>query len=58
MRLIRWTALAALLLAAAVVPAAPPESSVTVKVVNYAELGKVIRGLRGQVVLIDFWGIT
>jgi hypothetical protein len=57
MRLIRWTAFTTLLLAAAV-SAAPQESSVTVKVVNYAELGKIIRDLRGQVVLIDFWGIT
>ncbi len=29
---------------------------VTVKVVNYAGLGEVIRSLRGKVVVVDFWG--
>jgi hypothetical protein len=33
----------------------PADPSVTVQMVNYSELGKVIRGLKGKVVVVDFW---
>jgi thiol-disulfide isomerase/thioredoxin len=35
-----------------------PAPKVTVRVVNYAEMGKVVRGLKGKVVVVDFWATT
>jgi hypothetical protein len=29
---------------------------VTLKTVTYAELGKMVRALKGKVVVVDFWG--
>jgi hypothetical protein len=39
--------------------AAPEEAKdqVTVKAVKYDELAKIVRSQRGQVLLIDFWGL-
>jgi hypothetical protein len=36
-------------------PAADSENAVSLKPVTYDELGKFIRGLKGQVVIVDFW---
>jgi hypothetical protein len=48
-----------LMLALAVVgtgTAAPDDPvNITLRSVKYSELGKMIRGLRGQVVIVDFW---
>jgi hypothetical protein len=49
----------ALLLIVPLLVAAAPEKTepVTAKVVKYDELAKVVQNYRGQVLLIDFWGI-
>jgi hypothetical protein len=49
--------LPALLLAGAAGPGAgqPADGKVAVRTVKYAELGKLIRGLKGKVVVVDFW---
>lgn len=46
-----------LALAIAGTATAPPDEPVdiTLRPVKYSELGKMIRGLRGQVVIVDFW---
>jgi len=49
------TALVAVL-AATALGAAPPDDSVTLKTVKYAELGRTIRDLQGKIVVVDFWG--
>jgi thiol-disulfide isomerase/thioredoxin len=36
-------------------PEPAPTDAVTVRIVNYAELGKFIRAQKGKVVLVDFW---
>ncbi len=33
----------------------PADAKVTLRSVKYAELAKEIRGLKGKVVLVDFW---
>ncbi|HJT76774.1 MAG TPA: TlpA disulfide reductase family protein [Gemmataceae bacterium] len=62
MRAIRCCVLAGLaaLLCTAGRPAAPAQekaAGVTVQVVKYDGLADAVRGLRGKVVLVDFWGI-
>jgi thiol-disulfide isomerase/thioredoxin len=49
--------LPALLLASAAGPTAgqSTDGQVSVRTVNYEELGKLIRGLKGKVVVVDFW---
>ncbi len=54
---IRCTLLGAVLLGIAAAAKAPPDQ-VEVKVVKYADLGTAVRQHLGQVVLLDFWGIT
>jgi thiol-disulfide isomerase/thioredoxin len=45
-----WTA------AIAPTPAqAPAEDRITVQPLSYADLGKLVRGLKGKVVVVDFW---
>ena len=34
------------------------ESAVDVKVTTYKELGEAVKGLKGKVVIVDFWGLT
>jgi hypothetical protein len=34
---------------------APADSKVTLQKIKYADLGQVIRGLKGKVVVVDFW---
>jgi hypothetical protein len=51
-----WSIAGLLLIAPAA--AAPEESKVAIQVVNYDQLGKVVKEHTGQVVLLDFWGIT
>ena len=34
---------------------APADSKVTLQKIKYADLGQVIRGLKGEVVVVDFW---
>ncbi len=62
---VRWWIGGALLLSlitlASSLPAqsnAPKADQISVKVVDYAELGKIIQGLKGQVVVVDLWNIT
>ncbi|MBY0523200.1 MAG: hypothetical protein K2R98_07365 [Gemmataceae bacterium] len=50
--------LALALLAGVIGAADAPTPKVEVKVVKYAELCKVVRQHMGQVVLLDFWGLT
>jgi hypothetical protein len=45
-----------LAVAAAPVPAGPPAGGeVTLRPVKYADLAGVVRGLKGKVVVVDFW---
>jgi hypothetical protein len=47
-----------LLLAVGMVATAPgdaPEGETAAKAVGYTDLGKVVRGHRGKVVVVDFW---
>ncbi len=54
MRMARLGALGGLVLAIGAVSSAPaPE--IAAKAVNYADLGKFVRGQRGKVVVVDFW---
>ncbi len=32
------------------------DDKVTLKTVTYADLGKMVRDLKGKVVVVDFWG--
>jgi thiol:disulfide interchange protein len=34
---------------------APAEEKVTLQKIKYNDLGRVIRGLKGKVVVVDFW---
>jgi hypothetical protein len=34
------------------------DDKVTAKLVSYADLGKYVRGLKGKVVVVDFWADT
>jgi hypothetical protein len=34
---------------------APEPTEITLKTASYDELGRLIRGLRGKVVVVDFW---
>jgi hypothetical protein len=56
MRIARLGGLGALLLAVGVaVTGEPAGGEVAAKAVGYADLGKVVRDLRGKVVVVDFW---
>jgi hypothetical protein len=56
MRKARHAALAGLVLALATAAAAPPGAgSTAARVVTYDDLGRLVRGYRGQVVVVDFW---
>jgi len=57
MRTLSRTWPAALLALAAIGPARA-DDAVALKDVSYADLGRTIRGLQGQVVVVDLWGIT
>jgi hypothetical protein len=35
--------------------ATAPAPDISAKVINYADLGKFVRGQRGKVVVVDFW---
>jgi hypothetical protein len=60
----KYPALAALLLGLAGLAGAAPTADkpagdkVTLKKMTYAELGKLVRGLKGKVVVVDFWADT
>jgi hypothetical protein len=54
MRSARLGSLGALVLAIGTASTAP-EPDIAAKVVNYADLGKFVRGQRGKVVVVDFW---
>ena len=61
MRATHWalgSLLATLAVAGAAVPTAgqPAGDKVEVRAVTYPELGKMIRGYKGKVVVVDFWG--
>src|SRR5262249_34676184 len=58
MRTIRWCCLLGLLALFPPHVRAADADAVAVKVVKYDELCDVVRGLRGKVVVIDFWGNT
>jgi hypothetical protein len=51
----RWvlSGLAAALLA--LTAAAQPAGEVTLKTATYAQLGQMIRAMKGKVVVVDFW---
>ena len=36
----------------------PEDGEPSVKVATYDELGKIILGFKGKVVVVDFWGTT
>ena len=36
----------------------PAEPKVEVKVVKYAEMGKIIKEFKGKIVVVDFWQDT
>lgn len=48
--------LAALLLALAS-PTPAADEKIAAKPVSYAELGKLVRGYKGKVVVVDFWSV-
>jgi len=50
--------LPALLVCTTAAPGTSPsaEPKVTLKPVKYAELGATVRGLKGKVVVVEFWG--
>ncbi len=57
----RWLGLlGGLLLGSTAVPADPkePETKIQIKVAKYDDLTKTINGLKGKVVLVDFWADT
>jgi hypothetical protein len=47
--------LALLIWGAASLSARPEGEKVTLRPVKYADLGKVVRGLKGKVVVVEFW---
>jgi hypothetical protein len=54
MRMARLGALGGLVLAIGAAASAPaPE--ISAKAIDYADLGKFVRGQRGKVVVVDFW---
>ncbi|HZT79173.1 MAG TPA: hypothetical protein VFA26_03055 [Gemmataceae bacterium] len=57
MRGIRWALLPGLagLLLLAAGPARSQDAKPVLKLVNYKELGEVIKALKGKVVVVDFW---
>ena len=57
MRCVKWGALAALLLGMGVAVAGAPSSDdkISARQATYADLGKLVRGHRGKVVVVDFW---
>ena len=68
MPVIRWCLcpglLSALMLVVATSPSTgqadkdkPDAAAVTVKVVKYAGMGDTIKGLKGKVIVADFWGL-
>ena len=48
--------LSTVLFAAATLGAAPADDAVTLKIVKYAELGRIVRNFHGKIVVVDFWG--
>jgi hypothetical protein len=50
--------LALAMTAAALAVPAEPAGKVALRTISYAELGKLVRGLRGKVVVVDFWQNT
>jgi hypothetical protein len=44
-----------LMLAGAAAPGQGTDGKVALKTVSYAELGKMVRDLKGKVVVVDFW---
>jgi hypothetical protein len=57
MRISKIGGMVGLLLAVGVAATAPGDASdeTAAKAVGYADLGKVVRGHRGKVVVVDFW---
>jgi hypothetical protein len=58
MRMARLGGLGGLVLALGVATSAPSEPAagdIAAKPINYTDLGKVVRGFRGKVVVVDFW---
>jgi hypothetical protein len=51
--LLAWLVLLVLLSPSAL--AQPADGKVTVQMVNYNQLGQIIRGFKGKVVVVDFW---
>lgn len=47
--------LLAVSLAAAAAPPAEDGGAVSLRQAKYAELAKTVRGLKGKVVIVDFW---
>jgi hypothetical protein len=53
---VRFSALIAFtILATGPTPTWAQQPDITLKKVKYAELGKVVRDLKGKVVVVDFW---
>jgi len=63
MRHIKQGSLAALLLAMGLAAvAAPtsgqsPDSKISARSITYADLGRLVRGYKGKVVVVDFWSV-
>jgi hypothetical protein len=52
----------ALLLVMGLIAAAPTsgqstDGKITARPITYADLGKLVRGYRGKVVVVDFWSV-
>jgi hypothetical protein len=63
MRYLKQGSLAALLLAMGLTAAAAPPSGqsangkISARSITYADLGRLVRGYKGKVVVVDFWSI-
>lgn len=33
----------------------PPDAKLAIDKITYANLGKLVRGLKGKIILVDFW---
>lgn len=51
-------ALAVVLAAGLGLPGQQADQTVTLRVVNYQQLGDAVKDLRGKVVVVDFWADT
>jgi hypothetical protein len=47
--------LVATMMTATALTAPEPADAVTVKAVTYDQLGRLVRGLKGKVVIVDIW---